>query len=605
MSSAATVGVTPGSDPGDPHEVVTGVPSAVRQEVLGFGQAQQASQGAGVQYNYFGDTGPQAERGVSIAAPIGQLDERLPMRGRDELLAALTDTAAGSRVRVVHGLGGCGKTRLALEVASQLHDHGAEVWWVSAADQSHLAAGMRAVARRVGLSDAELRHADAADLLWQHLAGRQQRWLLVIDNADDPQVLATSDGHVSDGTGWLRPVRSAAGLVLVTSRDGQASSWGAWCSRYRVGVLEAGEAAQVLIDHAGGHPELGTPEEAEALARRLGRLPLALKLAGSFLAESVTVPAAFAAPYAARSYSQYLAAVEAGQLETVFPVPPAGELTPAQARQVIGRTWDLTLDLLAARQMPEARRALRLLASLADAPIPYELLLDPGTLHDSHVLADITGPRLWQVLETLAGFGLIDLITSDDRNLAVIRLHPLVRDTSRPGSSELDEHKTYLTLGAELIRRATDFEQTGLPEDPATWPMWQVLAMHAFCLFDTLTASPDCPDDVAIAVSNAAFLAARYQAAQGLYAQAEEVQRKILALGLRVQGADHPSTLTTRYEVARMMGARGDHAGAEAEYRDILAARLRVLGADHPDTLTTRHEVARMMAERGDPAGAE
>ena len=591
-----------GSDPGSPQDAGTGLLSAVQQEIRGFDQARQASQGAGVQYNYFGP-GAEAESGVSIAAPLGQLDERLPMRGRDALLSALMDSTDGLRVRVVHGLGGCGKTRLALEVATQLLERGVEVWWVSAAEESRLAAGMQAIARRVGVTDAELRHGDAADLLWQRLAARQQEWLLVIDNADDPQVLAGPDGCVGDGTGWLRPLRASAGMVLATSRDGRPSSWGPWCGLYRVEVLASGQAAQVLVDHAGGYEELGSAGEAEALAQRLGRLPLALKIAGSFLAESVVIPAAFAAPGVARTYSQYLAAIEGGQLETVFPAPSAGELTPEQARKVIGRTWDLTLDLLTARQMPEARRVLRLLACFADAPIPHELALDPQTLRDSPLLEGISGPRLWQVLETLAGFGLIDLISTDSNQLAVVRLHPLVRDTSRPDARDPDEREAYLVLAAELLRRAA--EQADVPEDPAMWSTWQVLGAHAIYIFDTLTASSDCPDEAATAASNAVALTARYQSAQGLYSQAEEVQRRILGLRFRVLGADHPDTLTTRHEIARMMAARGDHAGAEAEYRDVLAATLRVLGADHPDTLATRHAIAYEMAERGDHAGAE
>ena len=68
---------------------------------------------------------------MSIAPPVGQRDESLPMRGRDGLLAELT--GAGARVRVLHGLGGCGKTRLALEAAFRAQQRGAEVWWVSAA----------------------------------------------------------------------------------------------------------------------------------------------------------------------------------------------------------------------------------------------------------------------------------------------------------------------------------------------------------------------------------------------------------------------------------------------------------------------------------------
>ena len=67
----------------------------------------------------------------------------LPLRGRDELLADLA--GPGPRVRVLHGLGGCGKTRLALEVGVPGAAGGTEVWWVSAAEPGVLAVSMRAL----------------------------------------------------------------------------------------------------------------------------------------------------------------------------------------------------------------------------------------------------------------------------------------------------------------------------------------------------------------------------------------------------------------------------------------------------------------------------
>jgi hypothetical protein len=79
------------------------------------------------------------------------------------------------------------------------------------------------------LSDAALDHGDAADLIWQHLADRDGRWLLVIDNADDPQALAGDAASVADGRGWLRPLTTSVGTVLVTSRDASPGSWGSWC----------------------------------------------------------------------------------------------------------------------------------------------------------------------------------------------------------------------------------------------------------------------------------------------------------------------------------------------------------------------------------------
>jgi len=576
-----------------------GLLPGVRQVFSASGAAQQAVLGYGTLNVYLGGREHPPEPVVSIAAPVGQRDEDLPLRGREALLADLV--GPGPRVRVLHGLGGCGKTRLALEVAFQAQQRGTEVWWVSAADPGVLAVSMRALGRRIGVTDAELEHGDAADVIWQRLTARQGPWLLVIDNADDVQVLAGAGTCVAEGRGWLRPMVGETGMVLVTSRDGSKKSWGAWSRRHRLEMLPADPAAAVLADHAGHHRGLGSEEDARQLASRLGGLPLALKIAGSYLAETVAIPAAFADTDVIRTYRQYRDALQGGDLETVFPAP-GGQLTAEQARGLIGRTWELTLDLLDARPLPEARRVLRLLASLADAPVPFELLLHPATLATSPPFQDITGSQIWHALKALDDFGLIDMDTSGPSPAAirVARLHPLVRHTSRPAAGP--ERLAYLELSAKMLQRAADDETTGEPENPLAWPAWQLLAPHIAAVFDRLRSEPDCPDDV---LGAAAYMAARYQAVQGFHAEAEAGFRDVLVAWLRVFGADHPHTLAARHQVALEMAGRGAHAEAEAEYRDILAARLRVQGPDHPDTLTARHEIAAAMAARGAHAEAE
>jgi tetratricopeptide (TPR) repeat protein len=578
----------------------------VRMDAAGRDRAQQANLGHGTQHNYFGVPVAEAEIAVSIAPPAGQRDERFPLRGRGSLLGKLLAKGGDPGVRVVHGMGGCGKTSLALEAAHLASRCGLEVWWISAAEERRFLAAMRALGRRIGVTDEELQHGDAADLLWRRLSERKQEWLLVIDNADDPQILAGPSARTADGTGWLRPVNSSAGLVLVTSRDGRAGTWGSWCRLHPVGMLTAEEAAQVLADRTGHHHEtLGGDSGAAALGQRLGGLPLALRIAGSFLAEMAEIPPAFADPGLIRSYRQYREVLEQGHLDTAFPSAGTKELTPEQARGIIGRTWDLTLDLLESRQLPEARKLLRLLACFADAALPYELLLTPPILASSALFPGITGARLWQVLQELAGFGLVDITGDGDGTVPrVIRLHPLIRDTSRPSASR-GERATYLTLAGKLLGVVAESADYLSPEDPATWPLWQALTPHAHHIFEILTATPGYPDDAIKAAAYAVGMAASYQATQGLIMPAEATLRAVLQIWLKTLGADHPDTINTRHSIAQRMAERADYARAELEYRNVLEAMRRTMGPEHPDTLTVQHNIASLISFQGHFAQAE
>lgn len=376
------------------------------------------------------------------------------------MLKELSNPHPATPVHLLHGLGGCGKTRLALEVAYRANQDGTEVWWVPATAESGFLASMRSLGRRRGVTDAELRHGDAADVIWQRLLARAEPWLLVIDNADEPAILAGAGSSAAEGRGWVRRLPTAsAGRVLITSRDGNAETWGGWCRRHRVRMLTDDQGATMLADYSGHHPSLGDDEDARNLATRLGGLPLALKIAGSYLAQSASIPAAFADAGTISTYRDYQAAIDAGEA-----TPPTGKLTPDQALTLISQTWDLTLDWLDARRLPEARHLLRLLACFADAPIPYELLLHPAILAESAEFAGITGTRLWQALAALDDSGLIDLTRpAQPDDIAVLRLHPLVRDTSRRSATE---RLSLLTTAASLVRRATAAPEAGEPEDP-------------------------------------------------------------------------------------------------------------------------------------------
>ena len=163
-------------------------------------------------------------------------------------------------------------------------------------------------------------------------------------------------------------------------------------------MLTPADGAAVLFGHAGA--AAGTIEQATVLAERLGGLPLALGIAGQTISQ-VRRTGVAGSP---ATFAGYRTALDTGEAPTMSSA--AGALSEAQARRTIDRTWELSLDLLDTRGLPQARTLLRLLATFADAPIPTHLLA-PATLAASAILPDLTGEHLATLLQALAGVGLI------------------------------------------------------------------------------------------------------------------------------------------------------------------------------------------------------
>ena len=194
-----------------------------------------------------------AERlaGVSVAPPYGE--RHAPLRGRDNLIASIQRTSENYRVHVLAGLGGSGKSRLALELAHRAERSGKQVWWVR---MNRVNSSMREVANQLGVPESQAEMAwrgagSATDLLWRYLSDKADPWMLVFDNADEPEQLGPLNGPVSDGTGWLRNPPAPRGTVIVTSRDRNDATWGPWSFVHPVHPLPDDDGAQMLLDLVG------------------------------------------------------------------------------------------------------------------------------------------------------------------------------------------------------------------------------------------------------------------------------------------------------------------------------------------------------------------
>jgi tetratricopeptide (TPR) repeat protein len=515
------------------------------------------------------------------------------VRGRDALLDELEGVVEqGNQVVVLHGNGGYGKTTVAVELARRLHDR-AHVWWVDATSATSVTEGLREVAVRADAPRESVHaawsgQASAPDLLWRSLDGFGEPWLLVLDNADDARLLVAEDHRVSTARGWLRTPR-AGGAVVVTSRDGRRAVWGHRPALRPVPVLEEEDGAAVLRELA---PGVGTERNARDLVAKLGGLPLALRLAGTYLGATSTTPR-LPGSTQPRSYAEYGSALDESFRDTTTAAAPGTELGE---RELLSRTWELSLAFLTNRGHFAARPLMRLLSTLAPSPIPVALLV-ASALSGSPLFGGITAHRLTALVGDLDGFGLVEYRAADRAGAVdAITLHPLVREANRDQRDTVEHRDAFTAARVAMICRAA----AGLdPDDPVRWPLWRLLVPHCAQLLHDSLAGIGADRPLTLELAAVQSKAADFCAAIGSNVQAEEFYRWALAARLDLLGPDHPETLLTRRNFTGMRRDRGELATAEAEYRDILAVHVRVLGPEHPDTLTTRSNLASTLHHQG------
>ncbi|MFJ9359318.1 tetratricopeptide repeat protein [Streptomyces mirabilis] len=532
--------------------------------------------------------GTRSEAEVTLAPPVAERDARFPLRGRSALvedLLRLCQEGSDGRVHVLHGMSGCGKTAVALEVVTCLQATGDWcVWWVDARHTATFAACMRAVARQAGLEPTDAWGGSAADALWERLGSSARKWLLVVDNAEDLAVL-DGPGRLAAGTGWLRPHPCATGVVLATTRHGMSRLWGAAAVLHAVRPLDGDEAAQVLLDHAG--EQAGSLDAARVLGDRLGGLPLALSMAGSYLAEVNSMPRSFRGPGTPSDFCSYRQALN----------EHGSSLNPAW---VVARAWQMSVRLLHQMGFAHASWLLEVLAAFSEAPVPYTLLLRPSAVSSAAPsLGDLDGRTLWRTLREFAALGLIDPLDVPAKHggLPCVRLHPLIRDIARADG----------TAAVRLIEQALALEEVRVPpEDPQSWAAWEALTPHALDLLRHAgEGRHQFSEPQRTVCAQAAELAARYLQSQGMFIQARREFERVLDLRREVLGPDHLETITTMHNLASVLHDLGELGEAERLRTHVWRALERVQGAEHHDTLTARHELGRLLHDRGQLDAAE
>ncbi|KAJ4198403.1 hypothetical protein NW755_001090 [Fusarium falciforme] len=169
------------------------------------------------------------------------------------------------------GLGGSGKTQIAVRFAQDYRSFYSAVFWVSGLDEASLIDGFCYLAREVGVGTGQISEGNvdmATDWLVSNIG-----WLLIIDNVDSEEALRVL--HRKFLTAGMR------GSILITSRNELVKlRW----TTIDVGNMSEAEGGQLLANITGAEDAAEGP--VSDLLQSLGCLPLAIDQAASYIREA-------------------------------------------------------------------------------------------------------------------------------------------------------------------------------------------------------------------------------------------------------------------------------------------------------------------------------
>jgi hypothetical protein len=471
----------------------------------------------------------------------------IPMRpatftGRETLLTALRDTLATGKptvVQALNGMGGVGKTTLALEYAHRYADAYDIAWWIQAEQPDLIPDQLATLAQSLDLATP----GDTPDTAVARLLGElrgQNRWLLVFDNAEDPAAL------------W-RFVPIGAGHVIVTSRN---PGWHTVGAAVEVREFTRAESVALLRSRV---PTLSAAD-ADAVAAAVGDLPSVVDQAAALLA---------AAGWSASTYlrllrerADELLAREAGG----YPVSVAA-------------AWQVTFTQLAEIE-PAAVQLVTLAAWLAPEPIPLTVFTEQATRLPSPLADIVDDPLAWADLLALLRQRAVARVSPD--SLLLHRIPAALLRAHSPATEQTDGWHSRAIIVLKGCVPVDPWNQ------PATWPAWQALLPHVLAVTDNTGVSDTVVDDVDWLLDRmATYLKTRgdSRAARRHFERAYRERRARL-------GEDHPDTLLSANNLALDLQDLGQYQQTYNLNQDILDRRRRLLGEDHPDTLSSANNLA-------------
>ncbi|OBT39371.1 hypothetical protein VE00_10239 [Pseudogymnoascus sp. WSF 3629] len=526
----------------------------------------------------------------------------------------------GSRIALV-GLGGVGKSQLAIEYAYRTRDRSPETWvfWVHASNAARFEQSFRDIANCIKLSGRQNPKANIFQLVRDWLCNdRKGEWVLILDNVDDASFLVEAQSALQDGqtngidSGSLQPLVSYLphcpnGSILITTRSrNTALKLVEQRNTIAVGPMSKRDALTLFENKLRGHD--GCDDTTE-LAAELEFMPLAIVQAATYVCQR-------APRYSVREYLQdfrkscrkrtSLLNYEGEQLRR-----------DREAKNSIMITWQISFNHI--REIrPSASDLLSLMSFFDRQGIPEALLQsrsDQRNLQQDqkennddsfvHVDASYSDDDVDGTSQSSMSDGFEDdILTLRNYSFISINLdgttfemHGLVQLATRKW---LEAHGQQERWKQQFIRNLCADFPTGEYEN---WVNCQALFPHA----QSAAAQQPVDQDSLIDWTSILYKAAWYAWRMGNGMEAEKMSLQAAKVRKRILGqehndtlnTDHPSTLTSMANLASTYRNQGRWDAAEELDVQVMETSKKKLGADHPDTLTSMANLASTYSNQG------
>ena len=511
-----------------------------------------------------------------MAASLGQIRTprwNVPYRrngfftGREEELGQLraafstsTHATASSQPQAISGLGGIGKTQLAVEYAYRYREDYSAILWAGAESADLLASDFSRIAALLELPEGraqEQRTMVNAVLRW---FDTHQGWLLILDNANDLEI--------------ARPFipSSGNGHVLLTTR---ASSTGTLAERFELETIPVEEAVLFLLRRSKYLQEKASLEsisqsmhsQARAIVEAVGALPLALDQAGAYIEENRVSLSNYLQLYTGRR-RQLLR--ERGQDAAGHPEP-------------VATTWSLSFERIK-QANPAAAELLSLFALLHPDRIPESLLI-AGASQLGLVLRSVVQEEVTfnQAIRELLKYSLIKR-NPEEKSLVIHQLVQAVIWESMEGHERKHWREQTVAVLNAVFPEVTQ----------EVWDVCERLVPHVLTCAKAVPAEQSTLELAALLRKTAVYFFARAH-----YRQAELLYQRTLHIREQALGSEHELVATPLNGLAELYREQGQYEQAETLYRRALSIWEQALGPEHPQIASPLNGLAILYHEQG------